>query len=78
MWEGGARHLVEASLRHAGLSGRLPRGRWCTRFGIRSPPAWPEDGASATEIQALLGDESLNTSQGHIDATANQTPGQGV
>ena len=32
-----------------------------------------EDGASATEIQALLGHESLNTSQGYIDATANAT-----
>ena len=32
-----------------------------------------EDGASATEIQALLGHESLNTSQGYIDATANRT-----
>jgi site-specific recombinase XerD len=32
-----------------------------------------EDGATATEIQALLGHESLNTSQGYIDATANGT-----
>lgn len=32
-----------------------------------------EDGASATEIQALLGHESLNTSQGYIEATANAT-----
>jgi hypothetical protein len=32
-----------------------------------------EDGASATEIQALLGHESLDTSQGYIDATANAT-----
>jgi integrase/recombinase XerD len=32
-----------------------------------------EDGAGATEIQALLGHESLNTSQGYIDATANAT-----
>src|SRR5439155_17156743 len=32
-----------------------------------------EDGASTTEIQALLGHESLNTSQGYIDATANAT-----
>ena len=30
-------------------------------------------GASATEIQALLGHESLSMSQGYIDATANQT-----
>jgi integrase/recombinase XerC len=32
-----------------------------------------EDGATATEIQALLGHESLNTSQGYIEATANAT-----
>jgi site-specific recombinase XerD len=32
-----------------------------------------EDGATATEIQALLGHGSLNTSQGYIDATANAT-----
>lgn len=29
--------------------------------------------ADTTEIQALLGYESLNTSQGYIDATANRT-----
>ena len=32
-----------------------------------------EDGATATEIQALLGHQSLNTSQRYIDATANAT-----
>jgi hypothetical protein len=32
-----------------------------------------EDGAAPTESQAPLGHESLNTSQGYIDATANQT-----
>ena len=32
-----------------------------------------EDGAGATEMQALLGHESLNTSQGYIDATATAT-----
>ena len=32
-----------------------------------------EDGADATEIQALLGHESLNTSQSYIEATANRT-----
>jgi site-specific recombinase XerD len=31
-----------------------------------------EDGASATEIQRLLGHASLNTSQGYIDATAQE------
>ena len=32
-----------------------------------------EHGASASQIQALLGHESLNTSHGYIDATPNQT-----
>jgi integrase/recombinase XerD len=32
-----------------------------------------ENGATATEIQAVLGHESLNTSQGYINAAANQT-----
>jgi site-specific recombinase XerD len=31
-----------------------------------------EDGASASEIQHILGHESLNTSQTYIDATANE------
>ena len=31
-----------------------------------------EDGASATEIQRLLGHQSLNTSQGYIDSTASE------
>ena len=41
--------------------------------GTPSPLGSPKDGADATEIQALLGHESLNTSQGYIDATANRT-----
>jgi integrase len=31
-----------------------------------------EDGATASEIQRLLGHASLNTSQGYIDATASE------
>ena len=31
-----------------------------------------EDGASASEVQHILGHESLNTSQAYIDATANE------
>ncbi len=30
-----------------------------------------EDGASTSEVQRILGHESLNTSQAYIDATAN-------
>jgi integrase/recombinase XerD len=41
----------------------------CHTFATRLAEA----AATATEIQALLGHESLNTSQGYIDATANAT-----
>jgi integrase/recombinase XerD len=73
MREGGARYLVTTSLRHAGLSGRVPRGALVHALRHTFATRLAEDGASATEIQALLGHESLNTSQGYIDATANAT-----
>ena len=73
MREGAARYLVEPSLRHAGLGGRVPRGALVHALRHTFATRLAEDGASATEIQALLGHESLNTSQGYIDATANQT-----
>jgi site-specific recombinase XerD len=73
MREGGARYLVETSLRHAGLGGRIPQGALVHALRHTFATRLAEDGASATEIQALLGHESLNTSQGYIDATANQT-----
>lgn len=71
--EGGARYLVETSLRHAGLGGRVPQGALVHALRHTFATRLAEDGASATEIQALLGHESLNTSQGYIDATATQT-----
>ena len=73
MLEGAARYLVKTSLRHAGLGGRVPRGALVHALRHTFATRLAEDGASATEIQALLGHESLNTSQGYIDATANQT-----
>jgi integrase/recombinase XerD len=73
MREGGARYLVTTSLRHAGLGGRVPQGALVHALRHTFATRLAEDGASATEIQALLGHESLNTSQGYIDATANQT-----
>src|SRR5205085_9894392 len=48
-------------------------GRWSMPCATRFATGLAEDGASATEIQALLGHESLNTSQGYIDATASAT-----
>lgn len=69
----GARYLVGTSLRHAGLRRQVPQGALVhvPRHTFGTP--LPEDGADATEIQALLGHESLNTSHGYIDATAART-----
>jgi site-specific recombinase XerD len=70
---GGAHYLVERSYGAAGLANRVPAGAMVHALRHTFATRLAEDGASATEIQALLGHESLNTSQGYIDATANQT-----
>jgi integrase/recombinase XerD len=70
---GGAHYLVERSYQAAGLANRVPAGAMVYALRHTYATRLAEDGASATEIQALLGHESLNTSQGYIDATANQT-----
>ena len=61
--------------RHAGLGSRIPQGALILIHALRHTFATRlvEDGADATEIQALLGHESLNTSRGYIEATANRT-----
>src|SRR5581483_6215938 len=71
--EGGAYYLVRESYRAAGLTGRVPAGAMIHALRHTYAPRLAEDGADATEIQALLGHESLNTSQGYIDATARAT-----
>jgi len=70
---GGAHYLVERSYRAAGLANRVPAGAMVHALRHTFATRLAEDGASATEIQALLGHESLNTSQGYIEATANAT-----
>jgi integrase/recombinase XerD len=70
---GGAHYLVERSYGAAGLANRVPAGAMVHALRHTFATRLAEDGATATEIQALLGHESLNTSQGYIDATANAT-----
>jgi site-specific recombinase XerD len=70
---GGAHYLVERSYRAAGLASRVPPGAMVHALRHTYATRLAENGATATEIQALLGHQSLNTSQGYIDATANQT-----
>jgi integrase/recombinase XerD len=70
---GGAHYLVERSYQAAGLANRVPAGAMVHALRHTFATRLAEDGASATEIQALLGHESLNTSQGYIDATVDRT-----
>jgi integrase/recombinase XerD len=65
---GGAHYLVERSYRAAGLANRVPAAAMVHALRHTFATRLAEDGASATEIQALLGHESLNTSQGYSDA----------
>lgn len=67
---GAAQYLVAQCYRHAGVGARVPRGALVHALRHTFGTRLGEDGASASEIQHLLGHESLNTSQGYIDATA--------
>jgi site-specific recombinase XerD len=50
----------------------VPRGALVHALRHTFATRLAEDGATATEIQRLLGHASLNTSQGYIDATAQE------
>jgi site-specific recombinase XerD len=69
---GGAQYLVEQCYRQAGIGASVPRGALVHVLRHTLATRLAEDGATATEIQRLLGHASLNTSQGYIDATASE------
>jgi site-specific recombinase XerD len=69
---GGAQYLVRQSYRWAGIGARVPKGASVHALRHTMATRLAEDGASASEIQHILGHESLNTSQVYIDATANE------
>jgi site-specific recombinase XerD len=60
---GGAHYLVERSYGAAGLANRVPAGAMVHALRHTFATRLAGGGATATEIQALLGHESLNTSQ---------------
>ena len=69
---GGAQYLVRQSYRSAGIGARVPKGALVHALRHTMATRLAEDGANASEIQHILGHESLNTSQVYIDATANE------
>jgi integrase/recombinase XerD len=69
---GGAQYMVRSAYRSAGIGGRVPKGALVHALRHTMATRLAEDGASASEIQHLLGHESLATSQLYIDSTANE------
>ena len=69
---GGAQYLVKTAYRSAGIGTRVPKGALVHALRHTMATRLAEDGASASEIQHLLGHESLSTSQLYIDSTANE------
>lgn len=66
------RHLVTECFRQAGVGAAFPRGARIHSLRHESATQAALHGASAVEIQALLGHESLNTSQGYIQAVGRE------
>jgi integrase/recombinase XerD len=69
---GGLQYLVEMALRAAGVNDRRSPGALVHALRHTFATRLAEDGATASEIMALLGHASLTTSQGYIDATATE------
>lgn len=67
---GGLQYLVEMSLRAAGVNDRRSPGALVHALRHTYATRLAEDGATGSEIMALLGHASLTTSQAYIDATA--------
>lgn len=63
-------YLVKTCFQQAGLSGALGERGAAHRMRHNFATTAVAHGASAVEVQALLGHESLNTSQGYIQAAA--------
>lgn len=67
---GGLQYLVETALRAAGINDRRSPGALVHALRHTYATRLADDGATASEIMALLGHASLTTSQAYIDATA--------
>jgi site-specific recombinase XerD len=69
---GGLEYLVKSCYRWAGLHDRVPVGANLHALRHTFATRLAEDGATASEIMALLGHASLATSQNYIEATGRE------
>jgi hypothetical protein len=65
---GGLQYLVETAMRAAGVGDRRSPGALVHALRHTYATRLADDGATASEIMALLGHASLTTSQAYIDA----------
>jgi site-specific recombinase XerD len=69
---GALEYLVKSCYRGAGLHDRVPVGANLHALRHTFATRLAEDGATASEIMALLGHASLATSQNYIEATGRE------
>ncbi len=72
MRRGALQYMVEQLYREAGIRTRVPAGALVHALRHTFATSLARNGASGTELQRLLGHESLATTQRYVDATARE------
>lgn len=72
MQRGALQYLIECLYREAGIRSRVPAGALVHALRHTFATSLARNGASGTELQKLLGHESLTTTQRYIDASARE------
>ncbi len=72
MKRGALQYMVEQLYREAGIRTRVPSGALVHALRHTFATSLARNGASGTELQRLLGHESLATTQRYVDATARE------
>ena len=72
MQRGALQYMVEQLYREAGIRSRVPSGALVHALRHTFATSLARNGASGTELQRLLGHESLATTQRYVDATARE------
>ncbi len=72
MQRGGLQYLVDALYREAGIRTRVPQGALVHALRHTFATSLARNGATGTELQRLLGHESLATTQRYVDASARE------
>ncbi len=72
MKRGALQYMIEQLYREAGIRSRVPAGALVHALRHTFATSLARNGASGTELQRLLGHESLATTQRYVDATARE------